>query len=430
MTKKHLIKSTTLIVLLIFILLATSCTKTKVTDPVTTVEPLQEAIPVITENDVDLTEKEPSTEEVAPEAPVIEASPALTERDYEILQMTSLEVVTDMGNGWNLANTMESVADWVSGASPTEFETAWGQPVTAKRMIDSLKASGFNSVRIPVAWSNMMADDGTYQISELYFRRIDQIISYVIDNDMYAIVNIHWDGGWWEDFGSADEATRNEAMVRYTLMWEQIAEHYKDYPYLLILESANEELGNASKGNHTEDIGYETVIEINQQFVNLVRSTGSFNKNRHLLIAGYNTDIDMTCDDRYHMPTDTVENKLLISVHYYTPPTFCIASEKTNSWGYMDSWGTPDDISLMATYFSKMKKFSDAGYGVIIGEYGVTKKKEDGKEIMKEGTEAFISHVVTLTKENGFCAMLWDTGMVYNRRSGQMESETFAKIFQ
>lgn len=375
---------------------------------------------------VEVAEPAQKTEEVVTTEPT---APVLTETDQKILDMSAIELVKDMGNGWNLANTMESVADWVGGANASEYETAWGQPITAKRMIDSLKTYGFNSVRIPVAWSNMMSDDGSYKISDLYFKRVDEILGYVLDNDMYAIINIHWDGGWWEDFGSTDPAKKEEAMVKYTAMWQQIADHYKDSSYRLILESANEELGNASKGSQSEDDGYQLVNEINQTFVDIVRESGSFNSNRHLLIAGYNTDVDMTCDTRYFMPKDAVANKLIISVHYYTPSTFCIASEKDNSWGYMDSWGTESDVALMKTNFEKMKKFTDAGYGVIIGEYGVTQKKVDGRESIKEGMDAFIKSVVSLSKENGYCAMLWDTGVVYNRRNGKMENDMFNNIY-
>lgn len=380
-------------------------------------------------------ETEPTSPEATQPEPTIEVAPSVSEdavlstAEQRIADMTAIDIVKDMGNGWNLANTMESVADWVSGANASDYETAWGQPVTAKRMIDSLKTCGFNSVRIPVAWSNMMTKDGTYTISDRYFKRVDEIINYVLDNEMYVIINIHWDGGWWEDFGSEDLSIREEAMVRYHAMWQQISDHYKDYSYRLILESANEELGNASRGSRSEEEAYQTVNEINQNFVDLVRQSGGLNSNRHLLIAGYNTDIDATCDPRYIMPEDTVSDKLLISVHYYTPSTFCIASEKDNSWGYMDSWGTESDYEQMKMNFEKMKKFTELGYGVIIGEYGVTEKKVDGVNQIKEGTDAFIKNVVALANENGYCAMLWDTGVIYNRRSGKIENEMFFDIF-
>ena len=115
---------------------------------------------------------------------------------------SSVSIAKAMGNGWNLGNTMESVASWLGGsATPADYEKAWGQPVTTEAMIRTVKNSGFDSVRIPVAWSNMMSDDGKYTMSESYFDRVDEIFGYVLDNDMYFIINIHWDGGGWSDFG-------------------------------------------------------------------------------------------------------------------------------------------------------------------------------------------------------------------------------------
>lgn len=75
-----------------------------------------------------------------------------------------------------------------------------GTAVTTKAMIDGIKKAGFNSIRIPVSWSNMMSSDGNYIIDASYFKRVDEIISYAFANDMYVIINDHYDGGWWEPF--------------------------------------------------------------------------------------------------------------------------------------------------------------------------------------------------------------------------------------
>lgn len=344
---------------------------------------------------------------------------------------TAKEVVVDMGHGWNLGNTMEAVANWLKAdATVEDYEKAWGQPKTTKAMIDGLKESGIKTIRIPVAWSNMMSKDGNYTISDSYFKRVDEIVGYVLDNNMYAILNIHWDGGWWEDFASLDEIQRKNAMLKYQAMWTQITNHYKDYSDYLIFESANEELGGSFKKHLSEDDSYKKCNEINQKFVDIVRNSGGNNKDRYLLIAGYNTDIQATCDNRFVMPKDIIKNRLMISVHYYTPSTFCIANSKDNSWGYMDRWGSDKEIAEMRTNFVKMKKFTNAGYGVIIGEYGVTLKKENGSEVVKEGTDKFIKTVNELSAEMGYCAMLWDGSTWYNRKTCKFNYDTIAEVFK
>lgn len=345
---------------------------------------------------------------------------------------TALELTKSMGHGWNLGNTLESCGDWIAqwgDGTTSSYETAWGNPVTTKAMIDGLKQSGINSVRIPVAWSNMMTDTENYTISQDYFNRVDEVLNYVLDNDMYAIINIHYDNGWWTMFGT----NYDEAMKKYKSMWEQLSEHYKDYSNKLIFESANEELGNKFKENNSslsDDECYKITNEINQTFVNIVRNSEGNNSNRFLLIAGYDTDIDKTCDDRYIMPTDTIENHLLISVHYYSPATYCIANTEDNSWGYMDSWGSESDYAYMKTQLKKMQKFTEQGYGVIIGEYGVaTKKISEDSYIKKDGTDRFMQAVLDTSAEYNLCPILWDAGDWYDRNSNTFKYDDIKDVF-
>lgn len=351
--------------------------------------------------------------------------------EARISAMTSLEVVKDMKNGTNLGNTMEAV---ITVPVDTEykvynFETGWGAPITTQEMVDGLKAAGFDTLRIPVAWSNMISDDGNYTIDPQYFTRVDEIINYAFNNDMYAIVNIHWDGDWWTGLGDADEAVRNETMKRFKAMWTQIAEHYKDWSYKLILESANEELGDSFKTALGLSGAYDKVNEVNQEFVTLVRSTGGKNADRFLLLAGFNTDIDKTVNAKYLVPQDSAENKLIVSVHYYTPSTYCIANNKYNSWGYREDWGTDEDKEEMRTYFSKLQRFTDEGVGVIIGEYGVCTIKQNYVTVLKPGAADFYASVLALSEEMGYCPVLWDIGEVYNRNTCQMNYEDVAKVF-
>ena len=161
--------------------------------------------------------------------------------------LTANEAIVLMGNGINLGNTMEAYGhkQYLSGSDPTSFETIWGQPVTTKEMIEGMKAAGFDTLRIPVAWTNgMNFESGDYTIDERLMDRVDQIVTWALDADMYVIVNDHWDGSWWGMFGSETQETRDKAMEMYKAMWDQITDRFGDYSYKLIFESANEELGD------------------------------------------------------------------------------------------------------------------------------------------------------------------------------------------
>lgn len=348
-------------------------------------------------------------------------------------EFTSFDIIHNMGVGTNLGNTMEATSG--NASTVQGFETAWGQPVTTQDMLTGMKKAGFNSIRIPVAWSNMMSKDGKYTIPDAFFDRIETIMNYALNEKMYVVINDHWDSGWWARFGSVDEDERADAMVKYKAMWTQIAERFKEYSDYLIFESANEELGErlnwesdyANSGwFQSEDELYECVNQINQAFVDVVRGTGGNNAKRHLLIAGYDTGIAKTCDDRYKMPKDTIENHLIVSVHYYSPATYCIADQEDNSWGYAASWGTEQEITdLQATLRNMKIRFCDNGYPVIIGEYGVTDtKKADGTYVRKEGRDVFFNAVCEYALENGMCPMLWDTNQIFNRKTCQITNAT------
>lgn len=359
-----------------------------------------------------------------------EAEKAPTDKYTE---MNAIQFTEVMGNGINLGNTMEAYGHLSSGIdkATSVYETAWGMPVTTKEMIQGMKDAGFDSIRVPVSWTNMMDfENDDYTINEAYLKRVGEIIQYAIDADMIVVVNDHWDGGWWGMFGSAKKETREKAMTMYTEMWKQIAEYYKDVDAHLVFESGNEEIGNRlndtdqswSKdgGTLSEDECYETANKINQKFVDTVRAAGGYNANRFLLIAGYNTDVTMTCDDRYKMPTDKIDGKLILSVHYYDPSGYCIFSSA-------GSWGSKAEVEAMNNMLAKLTKFTDKGYGVIIGEWGVL--DESGENKMAENTLDYYKNFIANCDYYGYCPILWDTSFMYDRSKCDMRFPEVATFF-
>lgn len=344
-------------------------------------------------------------------------------------ELTSLEVADLMGNGINLGNTMEAYGrvSYGVGADVSSYETCWGSPVTTQEMITGMKKAGFTALRIPVAWTNAMDfESGDFTIGEDYLNRVEEIINYARNEDMYVIVNDHWDGGWWGMFGSANEETRAKAMELYTSMWTQIAERYKEYSDYLIFESANEELGfrlndtdiAADSGTLSDAECYTVANQINQAFVDTVRSTGGNNENRFLLIAGFGTDITNTCNSQFKMPTDSASDKLLLSVHYYDPSAYCINSS-------VATWGDKDDYNDQNTMLEKMTQFTKQGYGIVIGEYGVL--MEDGN--MKENTADYYRNFLSNCDLYGYVPMLWDCSNMYDRNACKIVDDEVASIY-
>lgn len=352
--------------------------------------------------------------------------------------LTALEATRLMGNGINLGNTLEACDNnvGIKTNTPLSYETHWGQPKTTQAMIDGMKAAGFDTIRIPVAWMTNATHlyEGDYTIDADYMDRVEEVVRYARKAGMYVIVNDHWDGGWYGMFGSESAETRALAMEAYKGMWQQIAERFRDYSDYLIFESANEELGTRFDENSplycsdsvvtylNDDERYALTNEINQTFVDVVRATGGNNATRFLLIAGYGTNIDQTCDDRFQMPKDTADSKLMVSVHYYDPWSYCGASSAVSA----TKWGKVSDYEYMDQQLAKMTKFTEAGYGVVIGEYGAL-PCSDG---LKDNTLAYhTAFLDTCTKYN-LTNCLWDCSGLYKRVSQTFADDDILAMYQ
>lgn len=352
--------------------------------------------------------------------------------------LTALEATRLMGNGINLGNTLEACDNNVGIKTniPLSYETYWGQPKTTQAMIDGMKAAGFDTIRIPVAWMTNATHlyEGDYTIDADYMDRVEEVVRYARKAGMYVIVNDHWDGGWYGMFGSESAETRALAMEAYKGMWQQIAERFRDYSDYLIFESANEELGGRFDENSplycsdsvvtylTDDERYALTNEINQTFVDVVRATGGNNETRLLLIAGYSTNIDQTCDDRFQMPKDTVDSKLMVSVHYYDPWSYCGASSAASA----TKWGTVSDYEYMDQQLAKMTKFTEAGYGVVIGEYGAL-PCSDG---LKDNTLAYHTAFLDACTKYDLTNCLWDCSGLYKRVSQTFADDDILAMYQ
>lgn len=352
--------------------------------------------------------------------------------------LTALEATRLMGNGINLGNTLEACDNnvGIKTNAPLSYETYWGQPKTTQAMIDGMKAAGFDTIRIPVAWMTNATHlyEGDYTIDADYMNRVEEVVRYARKAGMYVIVNDHWDGGWYGMFGSESAETRALAMEAYKGMWQQIAERFRDYSDYLIFESANEELGSRFDENSplycsdsvvtylTDDERYALTNEINQTFVDVVRATGGNNATRFLLIAGYGTNIDQTCDDRFQMPKDTADSKLMVSVHYYDPWSYCGASSAASA----TKWGTVSDYEYMDQQLAKMTKFTEAGYGVVIGEYGAL-PCSDG---LKANTLAYHTAFLNACTKYDLTNCLWDCSGLYKRVSQTFADDDILAMYQ
>ena len=328
------------------------------------------------------------------------------------------QITEAMGVGYNLGNSLEAAS------SGTPNETAYGNPKLTEDLVLAAKDAGFKSIRIPVSYLSMIDDNNGYKIDSSWLYRVQQVVDYCVDNDMYAIVNMHGDGyttvnGGWLLCGSGNQT---QIKAKYKACWEQIADRFKNYDEHLIFESMNEEFdGTYGTPSRT---AYANINAYNQIFVDTVRKSGGNNNQRWLLIPGWNTNIDYTAGDYgFEMPTDNYlssniasgQKRIMISVHYYDPWDFCgTESGATTQWGdsvtdasKKASWG---DESYMVSQFKKMyTKFVSQGYPVVIGEFGAI-NKENYDSQNKTCRAEYYQKVCYYAKQYGMIPVAWDNG--------------------
>jgi len=243
--------------------------------------------------------------------------------------------------------------------------------------------------------------------------RVKEIVSYCINDGLFVELNDHWDSGWLEELGftsSTSEYTDisdNEDYINGKIeilknLWTQIATEMKDFDYHLIFAGLNEPFQNYSLFNGRAESLTPVLLKYNQAFVDAVRATGGNNAERVLAVQGPATNIDYTVN-YFTMPTDNVDNKLMVEVHYYDPYNFCL-NEGT---GYVAVWNSENSLK---NTFAKMKtKFADNNIPVVIGEYAANWRTVNNQEKHNASIKAFYKAVSKWGPANGMIPFAWDT---------------------
>ena len=336
---------------------------------------------------------------------------------------TAQQLAGEFKLGWNIGNTLEA----------TGGETSWGNPLITGSYVKSVKQLGFTAIRLPCAWDLHVDNKATAHIDQNWMNRVKDVVGYCINNDMYVLLNIHWDGGWLEN--NISKAKQDSVSAKQKAFWEQIATAMRDFDEHLMFASANEPAANNGEQ-------MEVLAQYHQTFVNAVRATGGRNSHRVLVLQGPSTNIGFTFDLMNTLPKDPVANRLMVEVHNYTPAQFCFLNEDA-SWGKMFYyWGNGHHSTIEpdrnATWgeendhiadFNKMKvKFVDKGIPVLMGEYGAY-RRDGSAHVPKDLAthEASVDYWITfVTKEalaHGIKPFWWDTGGALDRRNNTVKDQ-------
>ena len=326
---------------------------------------------------------------------------------------TAIQLAAKIKLGWNLGNTMEAPGG----------ETGWGSPVITESYIKFVKQSGFNAIRIPCAWDWHTDNKATAHIDPNWLKRVKEVVGYCVNNDMYVLLNIHWDGGWLDE--NCKLIKKDSVSAKLQAFWEQIATTMRDVDEHLMFASCNE-----PTTSNAEDMN--VLLSYHQAFINAVRSTGGKNSHRCLVIQG-SSDLISTGA----FPTDPSPNRLMYEEHNYTPFQFC-ALDGDASWGKMFYyWGAghhstiePDrnptwgEESEQTKWLDKMKSmFIDKNIPVLMGEYGAYRRGAGSRNVPKDlathndAVDYWITYLTKQALARGIKPFWWDTGGILNRSS-------------
>nr|MCR5121904.1 glycoside hydrolase family 5 protein [Ruminococcus sp.] len=310
------------------------------------------------------------------------------EVNMEIRDISSTELLKEIRIGWNLGNTLDATGDKTLGA-----ETHWQPTTTSTYMMQLLKESGFDIVRIPVSWGEHMAESGDYKVDPKWMARVHEIVDYGIDNGLYVILNTHH-----ENWYLPTEDDKAQDLEQLKALWQQIAEEFKGYDEHLIFEGTNEprlrdtplEWTGGSPGSR------EIVGEYAKTFYETVRASGGNNSKRHLMVTGYAAASGRESLEDIWLP-DNGDDKVIVSVHAYLPYNFALNVNGT------DKWSAEKDTGEIDTLLKNLNElFISKGVPVMIGEFGVLNK--DNLDDRIACTEYYISEARKL----GIPMLWWD----------------------
>ncbi|MEK5058309.1 cellulase family glycosylhydrolase [Paenibacillus shunpengii] len=320
--------------------------------------------------------------------------------------------VDDMQPGWNLGNSLDAV-----GAD----ETAWGNPKITKELIEEIADQGYKSIRIPVTWDSHIGEAPNYTIEPAYLDRVEQVVDWALDEDLYVMVNVHHDSWLWI---SHMETKHDEVLARYNAIWTQVADHFKDHSNKLMFESVNEP--RFSDGGTTdEEKMFDMLKELNLSFHSILRESGGKNTERPLVLSTLEASpTQERMDELYATITELNDPNIIATVHYYGFWPFSV-----NIAGYTHfEKDTKNDI--IQTFDNVHNTFVAKGIPVILGEYGLLGFDQSTAVIEQGEKLKFFEFLTHYLNEKDVTHMLWDNGQHMNRTTYEWSDLDFFNIMK
>jgi endoglucanase len=192
----------------------------------------------------------------------------------------------------------QKITDLIGAKATEEFYKAYKKNGITKRDIDSLAAWGFNSIRLPMhynLYTPAIETEKNGQITWLEegFKMTDDLVKWCTANKIYLILDLHaTPGGQGKDAAISDyddskpslwESTANQDKM--VALWEKLAQHYKDNPWIGGYDIINEPNWNFT-GTNQNGCDETTNAPLRALEVRITKAIRAIDTNHLIIIEG------------------------------------------------------------------------------------------------------------------------------------------------
>lgn len=307
----------------------------------------------------------------------------------------SIAFAQSIGKGWNLGNTFDACEKYSDKKAGLESETMWGNPETTKELMAYVKECGFDTVRLPVTWSQHMDDAPEYTVDPQWMDRVNQVVDWALESGLKVILNTHHEDAFWL---IADEEHKAKSAEMLCKLWSQICERFADYDENLIFETMNEPRVTGTEDEWQGNAESREVVNyLNFAALETIRNSGGKNAERYVMMPTYAASGLDENIDAMRLPDD---DRVIVSIHYY----FATAHQSEfkdaeKKWTLSQKW------SLYKTFRHMADTYLKKGYGVCKSEFGWTDR--DNMENLASNTKFYVD----LAEKFGFSTLVWDNGV-------------------
>ena len=310
-------------------------------------------------------------------------------------ETSSTEFAQSIGRGWNLGNTFDACEKFSEEKAGLETETMWGNPETTKELFAFVKECGFDSVRIPVTWSQHLSDTDDYTIDPLWLDRVNDVVDFALECDLKVILNTHHEDAFWLITDEENKEVSREILCK---VWLQLCDRFAQYGENLIFETMNEpRVANAEDEWQGNAESRAVVNYLNLAALETIRKSGGKNAERFVLIPTYAASGLDENIDALELPED---DRVIVSVHYYYK-----TAHQSEFADNEKQWSTFEKISLYNTFRRMQKRYVSKGYGVCLSEFGWTDRDNT------ENLSVNAGYYVSLAEKFGYSLLVWDNGI-------------------